>query len=123
METLTKELSEIDFHRERIRLTPLIIENSRLEIEYWDLYFKINPEGNLHLTNPLLEARKANSNQIEFFSKEFAISEELLKQRGIDPYPPSKEELEEFEKEFPDPYRWRVPAYIREPLKKLFRIS
>jgi len=112
MKTLLKELSEIDFHKERIRLIPLIIENKNLETEFWDLYLKINPEGNLHLTDTLLEARTFQKNQIKFFSEEFAISENFLKQKGIDPYPITAKELEELETEFPEIFRRRTLSWI-----------
>ena len=119
METLTKELLEIDFHRERIRLTPLLIENLEIEIEYWDLYLIVDPENSL--SDLILETRTANSKKLEYYSKEFAISKRYLEQRGIDPMPLSKEELKALQDEFPDPYRWRVPAWLRQPFNKLFK--
>ena len=106
-------MNEIEFHKERIRLTPMLIEYARLETEYWDLYLKINPEGNLHVTDLMLEARNFNSKQIEFFSKEFAVSEEFLEQRGIEPFP-------SFKNEFHVPYRSHVTAWIRKYLKNIF---
>ena len=72
METLTKELSVINFHRERIRLTPILLENLEIEIEYWDLYLIVDPESDF--SDIILETRKANTLKFEYFSDEFYIS-------------------------------------------------
>ncbi|MCF6356600.1 MAG: hypothetical protein L3J54_02235 [Draconibacterium sp.] len=117
--TLTKEIDEIEFHQERIRLIPKLIEISNLINEYWDLYLKISPDANAHFIDIILESRHSYSELIKFFSREYNESVIFLESRGIDPLPISPEELKAFEKEFPGPYRWRIPAWVKEPLKKI----
>ena len=46
----------------------------------------------------------------------YDYSVNFLTDAGYDPFPISKEDQKAFEKEYPDPYRWRIP----EPIKKLF---
>ncbi|GEM_PF-3805764 len=119
METITLA-EELEFHQTVLRLVPGLIENARAEIEFWNLFFKINPEGNAQFIDLFLDARNEIERKIIFFSSEFKISEDWFEARGIDPFPLTKEEKKAFAKEYPDPYRWRVPLWIKEPIQKLF---
>ena len=115
--TLVKEL---EFHESVIRLAPGIIENARTELEFWDLYFTINPEGNVHSIDVLLDARKAIEIKITFISNELKRSEEFLEERRIDPSPITKEQIKELQTEFPEIFSRRKTLWIKKLFQKLF---
>lgn len=115
-------MDEIQFHKERITLCNKIIEGALAHNRFFELYIEMNPNGNLPLIDILLQSAQRDDEYINCFSKLYRESEQFLTARGIDPYPPiTPEEKIEFDKMYPDPYRWRWPACIRIPMNNFLK--
>ena len=113
-------MNEIEFHQKSLTILPDIISGIDAETHFYDLLMSYNPYARASAINALLDARKGNRIMIKAFQQMFDESVDLLTKAGYNPFPMSKEERKAFNKEYPDPYRWRVPAWLRLPLKKLF---
>lgn len=115
-------MDEIQFHKERLKLCNAIIEGSLAHNRIFDLYVEFNPVGHIPIMDNLLLSANRNDAFINCYSRLYQESEQFLIAKGIDPYPPmTAEEKKEFDKLYPDPYRWRWPAWIRIPITNFFK--
>lgn len=115
-------MTELEFHKERIDLCTAIIEGALAHNRILDLYMEMNPVAHIAMMDTLLQSAKRNDEFINCFSQLYRESEQFLIARDIDPYPPmTAEEKKEFDKLYPDPYRWRWPAWIRIPITNFFQ--
>ncbi|QIA06432.1 hypothetical protein [Draconibacterium halophilum] len=113
-------MNEIEFHKKRIELTRGIIAGYKKDKELAILDSQRKGKRADTYFEQLLEFKIAIDKRIAMCSEDFKESEVFLNARGINPYPMTTEEKKQFKKEYPDPYRWRWPAWLREPIKKLF---
>jgi hypothetical protein len=115
-------MDEVEFHKERMELCTTLIEGALAHNRFFDLYMEMNPAGHIPMMDTMLGSAKKNDEFIIFFSRLFVESEQFLIARGIDPVPPmTAEEKREFDKQYPDPYRLRWPAWIRKPVINFFK--
>lgn len=115
-------MTELEFHQKAMNILPKVISGVEAESKLYDLLMRSNQHANANYNaiNTLLDARNDNNELLKFFQRMFDDSSKFLVNAGYDPFPISKEELKAFKKEYPDPYRWRIPAWIREPVINLF---
>lgn len=77
-------ITEIEFHEKRIEFIPDIIAGKQKEIEFIQLYSKINPEGNEPFIDKILDTIDELNIQISSYSQYFQTSENFLESQGID---------------------------------------
>ena len=115
-------MTEIEFHQKRLQLCNDIIRGATSHNQIFDLYVEFNPLGHVAIMDDLLKSACNNDEFIKCYSRLYQESEQFLTARGIDPYPPmTLEEKKEFDKLYPDPYRWRWPAWIRIPVTNFIK--
>lgn len=116
-----QNLNDVELHQEIFNLLPPIITGLETQKKLLDLLMANRPYVEQSLTDTVLEHRHYIAVFMKYYQYLYTDCEKKLEAAGIDPYQMTAEEEKEFNKEFPDPYRWRVPAWLRKPITKFFK--
>jgi hypothetical protein len=115
-----QELYQANQHRKKLKLLKRIIDGTKAQIEMTDLYMEMNPAGNIPQIDKILFTTYAWDTILEEYEKQLADTYHWFESHGFEPAEPTMEVTK-----FPEPYRWRVPAWLRKPvvnfIKSLFK--
>ncbi|MFO7730130.1 MAG: hypothetical protein R6V86_05135 [Spirochaetia bacterium] len=114
-------MNDVELHHEIFKLLPEIITGLIRHEKMIDLLMANRTHVEQSLFDSVLEHRHHVTTFKKYYQRLYDECVIILERAGIDPYKMSAQEEKEFNNEFPDPYRWRVPAWLRKPIIKFFK--